>query len=115
MVFRTWTAVAGSPADARAYAEHLRSTVFPQLQQIDGHEGAYLLQSPDADGIRVLVITAWRSMDAVRRFAGDDPEVAVVEPAARGVLRQFDTRVRHYEVVIDTTARSSASGENDEQ
>jgi hypothetical protein len=39
-------------------------------------------------------------MEAVRRFAGDEPERAVVEPAARAVLSDFDESVRHYEVVL---------------
>ena len=39
------------------------------------------------------------SMEAIRKFAGDDPERAVVEPAARAVLLAFDERVRHYEVL----------------
>jgi hypothetical protein len=37
-------------------------------------------------------------MDAIRRFAGADPERAVVEPEARAVLADYDDFVRHYEV-----------------
>jgi hypothetical protein len=46
------------------------------------------------------VLTAWESMEAVRGFAGDDPERAVVEPEARAVLSDFDESVRHYELVL---------------
>ena len=62
---------------------------------ISGYRGARVLRS----GLEFLVITEWDSMDAVRRFAGDDPQVAVVEPEARAVLSEFDEAVRHYEVV----------------
>jgi len=47
------------------------------------------------------VLTRWRSMDAIRAFAGKDVEQAVVEPAAVAALIEFDSRVRHYGVVED--------------
>ena len=45
------------------------------------------------------VVTLWESMDAIRRFAGNDPEAAVVPLEARALLARFDERVRHFEVV----------------
>jgi len=38
------------------------------------------------------------SLDAVRVFAGDDYEAAVVPPPARAVLAHFDARSQHYEL-----------------
>jgi len=38
------------------------------------------------------------SIDAVRVFAGEDYEVAVVPPKARSLLSRFDARSQHYEV-----------------
>jgi hypothetical protein len=38
------------------------------------------------------------SLDAVRAFAGEDHEVAVVPPKARALLSRFDARSQHYEV-----------------
>jgi hypothetical protein len=43
-------------------------------------------------------------MDDVRAFAGDDPERAVVEEAARRVLSRWDDRVTHHEVAVDLPA-----------
>jgi len=37
-------------------------------------------------------------LDAVRIFAGEDYETAVVPPKARQVLHRFDERSQHYEV-----------------
>jgi hypothetical protein len=39
------------------------------------------------------------SLDAVRAFAGDDYEVAVVPPKARALLAHFDQRSQHYQVI----------------
>jgi hypothetical protein len=38
------------------------------------------------------------SIEAVREFAGDDYEKAVVPPEARVLLSRFDDRSQHYEV-----------------
>jgi hypothetical protein len=48
-----------------------------------------------------VTITLWDSLDAVRAFAGDDYEIAVVPPPARQLLSRFDERSRHYEAVIE--------------
>ena len=40
-------------------------------------------------------------MAAVRGFAGDDYEQAVVEEAARQALSRWDERVSHHEVAVD--------------
>jgi hypothetical protein len=38
------------------------------------------------------------SIEAVRAFAGEDYEKAVVPPKARTLLLRFDQRSQHYEV-----------------
>ena len=95
MIARLWRGVAGSAAGADAYQRHVTGSVFPELKKIRGHKGAQVLRRRQ----EFLVITFWESMDAIRRFAGADPEQAVVEPEARAVLTEYDQRVSHYEVV----------------
>jgi heme-degrading monooxygenase HmoA len=51
------------------------------------------------DEVEFLVLTLWESMEAIRAFAGDQPERAVVEPEARAALVRFETTVAHYEVL----------------
>ncbi len=46
-------------------------------------------------------ITFFTSMDDVRAFAGEDPERAVVEQAARSALSRWDERVTHHEVAVN--------------
>jgi hypothetical protein len=46
-------------------------------------------------------ITYFTSLDAVRAFAGDDYERAVVEQATRQVLSRRDERASHHEVAVD--------------
>ena len=46
-------------------------------------------------------ITFFSGLDAVRGFAGEDYERAVVEEAAQRALIRWDERVTHHEVAID--------------
>jgi hypothetical protein len=46
-------------------------------------------------------MTRFESLDALKNFAGDDYERAVVEPEARRLLSHFDERSAHYELVVD--------------
>jgi heme-degrading monooxygenase HmoA len=57
-----------------------------------------LKRTSERGEIEFLVMTLWDSMDAIRKFAGDEPESAVVEPEAREALSDYDDFVRHYEV-----------------
>ncbi len=69
----------------------------PKLERLAGYLGLYLVRRTVADEMEYQVLTLWESMDAIRAFAGDHPERAVVEPEAVAVLRRFDREVRHYD------------------
>ena len=91
MIARLWRGVA---TDAAPYLRHFDGKVVPALKTIAGYRGHRVLRRED----EILVVTFWDSMEAIRAFAGADPEKAVVEPEARMVLAEFDDFVRHYEV-----------------
>ena len=95
---RSWRGYA-SASNAEAYPRHLLETVQPTLEALVGFRGVYLLTRREADEVEYLVLTLWDSMDAIRRFAGDEPNRAVVEPEARAVLLRFDAEVKHYQVL----------------
>jgi heme-degrading monooxygenase HmoA len=99
MIARLWRGVADTAAGAAAYEHHLSSKVLPSLEAIAGYGGARVLKrTSDRGEIEFLVMTLWDSMEAIRKFAGDQPESAVVEPEAREALSDYDDFVRHYEV-----------------
>jgi heme-degrading monooxygenase HmoA len=99
VIARIWTART-TRANASPYAEYLSTHVFAALREIDGFERALLLQRDAGDACEVQVITFWRSLDAIRAFAGADTETAVVTDAAAALLTDFDRRARHFEVVL---------------
>src|SRR5688572_13318349 len=90
--------------NAAAYVRFFEATVAPALAGIDGHLGALVLTRDEGADVEIQVVTFWQSMDAVRRFAGEPPDCAVLEPEARALLREFDEHVAHHEVVVDTRA-----------
>jgi heme-degrading monooxygenase HmoA len=101
MIARVWNGTA-RPEHADAYVAHLRETTFPALAAMPGHRGAYVLRRASAGAVQFTVITLWDSLDAIRRFAGDDPEVAVVPPDAQSLLVSYDRRAVHWDIAHDS-------------
>ena len=98
MILRIWRAYANSSSSDR-YPRHLLDKVRPELEGIAGFRGLLLVTRQHGDEVEYVVQTLWDSMDAVRTFAGPNPDRAVVEPAAAAVLLRFDETVDHYEVL----------------
>ena len=99
MIARLWRGAAADRQNADAYVRHLKASVVPELNDIAGYREVRLMKRETGGRTEFLVMTLWNSMDAIRRFAGNDPDRAVVEPEARAVLAEYDDFVRHYEVV----------------
>jgi len=97
MIVRMWRGRAKA-ANAEGYEQFVTTKVFTALPAIDGHRGAYLLKRAVGDEVEFIAVTLWDSLDAIRKFAGDAIERAVVEPEARAVLSSFDDVVRHFEL-----------------
>lgn len=98
LIVRTWGGVT-TTGNAGAYLEHLRSETMPHLRSIEGFVGIEVLRRElGNDEVRFVVQTRWASMDAIRAFAGEAVDVAVVPPAAQRLLRRYDDGVGHYTV-----------------
>ena len=46
-----------------------------------------------------MIVTTWRSLDAIPAFAGDDVEVVVVPDTVQQMMIRYDCVVRHFTVV----------------
>jgi len=107
VIARLWCATAAE-SNADAYVAHLRSRTMPELARIPGHRGAYVLQRSTPSGVAFTVITLWDSLDAIRQFAGSEPELAVVPAEARVLLASYDDRAVHWEVTLDNAQPGGA-------
>ena len=100
MIARIWRGWAPL-ATADDYQRHYQSEVSEHLRAVRGFRGARLLRHQDGAEVMFTSITFFGSLDAIRGFAGDDYEVAVVEEAAQRALSRWDERVSHHEVVAE--------------
>jgi len=91
-----WT----TPEHADAYEALLKSEIFAGIQnrQIAGYRGIHLFRRDVGSEVEFVTLMWFDSIEAVRAFAGEDYEVAVVPPKARALLSHFDERSQHYEV-----------------
>jgi heme-degrading monooxygenase HmoA len=100
MIERVWSART-TRERASAYVEYFRRVVLPELGAIRGYRGATVAEREAQGVVEVVVTTRWESIDAIRAFAGDDLERAVVHDEAAALLSEYDDRVRHYGVVVN--------------
>jgi heme-degrading monooxygenase HmoA len=98
VIARIWRGWAPA-ATADEYQRHYETEVSEHLRSVPGFRGAQLLRREDGQEVMFTSITFFTSEDAVRGFAGDDYEVALVEEAGQRALSRWDERVTHHEVV----------------
>ena len=101
-IWHGWT----TPANADAYESLLKSEIFIGIQnrQIAGYRGIHLLRRDVGDEVEFVTLMWFDTIEAVRVFAGEDYELAVVPAKARALLARFDARSQHYEVKVDLKA-----------
>jgi heme-degrading monooxygenase HmoA len=98
MIMRTWRG-AVRPEDAEEYLQHQGDTGVREYRETAGNLGVLVLRRPRGDLIEVTTVSLWTSMDAVKAFAGDDPERAKFYPGDEELLAEKDLHADHYDVV----------------
>lgn len=97
-IWHGWTA----PERADEYEALLRHEIFAGIEQrrIEGYRGIHLLRRELERDVEFVTIMWFDSLDAIRAFAGEEYEQAVVPPKARALLSHFDERSQHYRVIV---------------
>lgn len=95
MIARLWHGWT-TPQNAAAYESLLRDKILPEIHRVPGHRGAWLLRRDAGEEVEFVTLTLFDSLEAVRGFAGENYETAVVPPEARRLLARFDVEVVHY-------------------
>jgi heme-degrading monooxygenase HmoA len=87
--------------NADAYEELLRNEIFTNIakRSIKGYQGIHLLRRDVEEGVEFVTIMWFETLDAVREFAGEEYEVAVVPSEAKQLLSIHDDRSKHYQVI----------------
>jgi antibiotic biosynthesis monooxygenase (ABM) superfamily enzyme len=100
MIARVWHGRT-TRENAAAYEDLLGTTILPGIDRVSGYRGAELFRRDLGDEIEFMTVTRFDSLDAVREFAGDDYERAVISDEAHRLLSQFDERVAIYELAFE--------------
>ena len=94
--WRGWTSL----ETADAYDALLRSDVIPGIEALGiiGFRGIELWRLDGPEEVEFVTTMWFDSIDAIRAFAGEHYETAVVPSRARALLSRFDSQSRHYSV-----------------
>jgi len=88
-----------TPASKAAdYLDFLHRKGLTGYRETEGNRGVDVLLRIDGEVAEFLLVSRWDGFDAIRRFAGPDPERAVYYPEDDEFLLEKEPTVRHYEV-----------------
>ena len=99
-IIRVWYGLA-EKKHADDYSDHVKNDIFPLFSKMRGNLGAKVLRRDVDEGVEFAVITAWDSMEAIREFAKDDIDKAVVAQVAQPYFIKYDRHVSHFTVASE--------------
>jgi heme-degrading monooxygenase HmoA len=95
MIFRTWRGKIRT-ADRAEYVAYIRATGLDDYAKTPGNLGYQMITRDLGDGTsEVATMSWWTGMDAIRAFAGDDPELARYYPEDDRFLVERPEHVEH--------------------
>jgi heme-degrading monooxygenase HmoA len=103
MIVRIWHGrVSREKADA--YLDLTRDVGLPDYRSTPGNRAAYALRRDAEDGtVHVLTVTHWDSLEAVRAFAGPEPEKAKYYDFDPSYLLELEPTAMNFEVFASET------------
>jgi heme-degrading monooxygenase HmoA len=100
MIARIWHgAVPAAKSDE--YLDRMRKVALPDYKSTPGNCGAFCLHRLEGDVAHFEMLTFWDDVEAIKRFAGSDYEVAKYYDFDRSFLIELEPFVRHYELYED--------------
>lgn len=96
-LWRGWT----TAENAAVYERIVRGEVIPGIEarRIPGFRHIDLMRRELGDEVEFQTLMWFDSLDAIIAFMGEDYAVSHVPDAARAVLKRFDDRAAHFEVI----------------
>ena len=98
MIARIWHGF--TPASkADAYNRVVESTGIRDLRKTIGNRGAWTFRRIEGDVAHFIVLSMWDGIEAIKRFAGPEPQKAFYYPEDDDFLIDRSANVEHYDVV----------------
>lgn len=101
MIVRLWHGRTRN-ADAERYEQFMKERAAPDYGAVNGLLKVYFTRREEGSVTHFLLITIWESMEAVQRFAGDNPEKAKYYVEDDGFLLEKEENVALYDVFLST-------------
>jgi hypothetical protein len=100
MIARIWHGYT-SFENAKPYEELLKHEIFKGIaaKQIKGYKKIELLKKLLEGECEFITIMWFEDIDSVKGFMGEDYETAYVLPEAQQLLKRYDKRSAHYEIL----------------
>ena len=86
-------------AKADEYQAYLDSSGISRVRSTPGNLGVTVLRRNDGGKTEFLVMSIWESVEAIKKFAGEDYQKAVILPRDREYLLEVEPNVLHYEIL----------------
>lgn len=98
-VWHGWT----TPENAEAYWNILSTVVIPGIEakEIEGYRGIEVLRRDREDEVEFVTMMTFESLQSVINFQGEDYGRSYVPEPAQAVLKRWDLRAAHFEVLDD--------------
>ena len=97
MITRIWHG-ATPTAKANEYLSLMRTIAIPDYRSTPGNQGAYALRRIEGETAHFLMVTFWKSEEAIRAFAGNDISVAKYYDFDKNFLLEMEPSATHYEM-----------------
>ena len=108
VIARIWTGVTHADK-SETYLHYLHQTGLAEYASIPGHLGTSVLRRVKDGQATFTIVTKWESMEAIKAFAGDDPEKAKYYPEDDHYLLFRNPNVEHYDIVYRSQSNEEAS------
>lgn len=99
MIARAWHGVTDATKSDQ-YLEYLNATGIPDYRATPGNHGVVVLRKLEDGRAHFLLFSFWDSMDAIKKFAGEEVEKAKYYPGDTDFLLAFEPTVEHYELFV---------------
>ncbi|MGO4745011.1 hypothetical protein [Serratia quinivorans] len=97
MIVRTWHGCVPLQHQ-QGFSEHLKVTGVQHAQATAGNQGAFFRQEIQGNYAHFFLATYWDSLEAIKRFAGEDYQIAVTYPDDEAFALISDPYVFHHQV-----------------
>jgi heme-degrading monooxygenase HmoA len=98
MIARIWRGTTAADR-AQEYLQYIRDTGVSDYTATPGNHGVQILMRTHDGRTDFTILSYWESMEAIKAFAGDQPEVSRYYPEDDEYLIDKQLNVEHHDVI----------------